>query len=70
MSGEVETTMSQLNLTSWQRQRLRRQLRGTRDVALFQRTLAAVRAAGSPRRVWTADAPLRLRPPAYLLDAF
>lgn len=32
--------MSRLNLTSWQRQRLRRQLAETRDARLFRRTLA------------------------------
>ena len=32
--------MSQLNLTSWQRHRLRRQLSATEDVRLFRRTLA------------------------------
>lgn len=32
--------MSQLNLTSWQRYRLRRQLSKTEDVRLFRRTLA------------------------------
>lgn len=34
--------MSQLNLTSWQRQRLRRQLAETRDARLFRRTLAVL----------------------------
>jgi transposase len=34
--------MSRLNLTSWQRQRLRRQLAETRDARLFRRTLAVL----------------------------
>jgi transposase len=34
--------MSQLELTSWQRHRLRRQLAGTEDVRLFRRTLAVL----------------------------
>ena len=34
--------MSQLNLTSWQRGRLRRQLQQTRDVSLYRRTLAVL----------------------------
>jgi transposase len=34
--------MSRLNLTSWQRQRLRRQLAETADARLFQRTLAVL----------------------------
>jgi transposase len=34
--------MSQLNLTSWQRHRLRRQLAATKDVGLFRRTLAVL----------------------------
>jgi len=34
--------MSQLNLTSWQRCRLRRQLSATEDVRLFRRTLAVL----------------------------
>jgi transposase len=34
--------MSQLNLTSWQRQRLRRQLTETLDARLFRRTLAVL----------------------------
>ena len=34
--------MSQLNLTSWQRQRLRSQLQQTRDVFLYRRTLAVL----------------------------
>jgi len=34
--------MSQLNLTSWQRRRLRKQLKETRDVFLFRRTLAVL----------------------------
>jgi transposase len=34
--------MSQLNLTTWQRRRMQRQLRGTRDVALYRRTLAVL----------------------------
>src|SRR5947209_20502649 len=34
--------MSQLNLTSWQRRRLRQQLKQTRDVILFRRTLAVL----------------------------
>src|SRR5262245_19443828 len=34
--------MSRLNLTSWQRQRLRRQLAATRDARLFRRTLAVL----------------------------
>jgi transposase len=34
--------MSRLNLTSWQRRRLRRQLRETPDSRLFRRTLAVV----------------------------
>jgi transposase len=38
----VEKHMSQLNLTSWQRQRLRRQLKQTRDVYLYRRTLAVL----------------------------
>src|SRR4051794_27391604 len=33
-----EKLMSRLNLTSWQRQRLRRQLAETRDARLFRRT--------------------------------
>src|SRR5947209_1447929 len=37
-----EISMSQLNLTSWQRRRLRRQLAETQDVRLFQRTLAVL----------------------------
>src|SRR3954468_24500012 len=35
-----EKPMSRLNLTSWQRRRLRRQLAETRDARLFRRTLA------------------------------
>ena len=34
--------MSQLDLTSWQRHRLRRQLSVTEDVRLFRRTLAVL----------------------------
>jgi transposase len=34
--------MSRLNLTSWQRRRLRRQLAETRDARLFRRTLAVL----------------------------
>ena len=34
--------MNRLNLTSWQRRRLRRQLAETRDVRLFRRTLAVL----------------------------
>lgn len=34
--------MSKLNLTSWQRKRLRRQLKDTRDVSLYRRTLAVL----------------------------
>src|SRR5262245_14039948 len=34
--------MSQLNLTSWQRQRLRRQLTETRDARIYRRTLAVL----------------------------
>jgi transposase len=34
--------MSRLKLTSWQRQRLRRQLAETRDARLYRRTLAAL----------------------------
>jgi transposase len=34
--------MSRLNLTSWQRRRLRRQLAQTRDARLFRRTLAVL----------------------------
>ena len=34
--------MSQLNLTSWQRHRLRRQLAATEDVRLYRRTLAVL----------------------------
>jgi transposase len=34
--------MSQLNLTSWQRHRLRRQLAAAKDVGLFRRTLAVL----------------------------
>jgi transposase len=34
--------MSQLDLTSWQRHRLRRQLAATEDVRLFRRTLAVL----------------------------
>src|SRR5947209_16024211 len=34
--------MSRLNLTSWQRRRLRRQLAETRDTRLFRRTLAVL----------------------------
>jgi transposase len=34
--------MSRLNLTSWQRRRLRRQLAATRDARLFRRTLAVL----------------------------
>jgi transposase len=37
-----EKRMSQLDLTSWQRHRLRRQLSATEDVRLFQRTLAVL----------------------------
>jgi transposase len=37
-----ENRMSQLNLTSWQRHRLRRQLSATEDVRLFRRTLAVL----------------------------
>src|SRR5438128_1280883 len=37
-----EKFMSRLNLTSWQRQRLRRQLAETRDVRPFRRTLAVL----------------------------
>jgi transposase len=37
-----EKHMSRLNLTSWQRQRLRRQLAETTDVRLFRRTLAVL----------------------------
>jgi hypothetical protein len=36
----------------------------------YLRTLTAFREAGRTRRVWPADAPLGLRPPAYRLDAF
>jgi transposase len=38
----VEKHMSQLNLTSGQRQRLRSQLQQTRDVLLYRRTLAVL----------------------------
>src|SRR5437868_10575517 len=34
--------MSQLTLTSWQRRRLRRQLKDTTDVCLYRRTLAVL----------------------------
>src|SRR5512142_840431 len=34
--------MSRLNLTSWQRRRLRHQLAETRDARLFRRTLAVL----------------------------
>ena len=34
--------MSRLNLTSWQQQRLRRQLAETRDARLYRRTLAVL----------------------------
>ncbi len=34
--------MSRLNLTSWQRRRLRRQLDQTRDARLFRRTLGVL----------------------------
>src|SRR5438046_6686820 len=37
-----EKPMSRLDLTSWQRQRLRRQLAQTRDARLFRRTLAVL----------------------------
>src|SRR3954469_8270864 len=37
-----EKSMSRLNLTSWQRRRLRRQLAETRDVHLFRRPLAGL----------------------------
>src|SRR3954462_8386951 len=37
-----EKSMSRLNLTSWQRRRLRRQLAETRDARLFRRTLAVL----------------------------
>src|SRR5438046_1245710 len=37
-----EKPMSRLDLTSWQRQRLRRQLAETRDARLFRRTLAVL----------------------------
>src|SRR5436305_423008 len=37
-----ETFMSRLNLTSWQRQRLRRQLTETHDARVFRRTLAVL----------------------------
>src|SRR5262249_15981662 len=37
-----EKHMSQLQRTSWQRHRLRRQLAATEDVRLFQRTLAVL----------------------------
>src|SRR5947209_3810571 len=37
-----ETFMSRLNLTSWQRQRLRRQLAETHDARVFRRTLAVL----------------------------
>jgi transposase len=37
-----EKRMSELNLTSWQRDRLRRQLSSTEDVRLFRRTLAVL----------------------------
>src|SRR5262245_26584142 len=35
-------SMSRLNLTSWQRQRLRSQLAATRDMRLYRRTLAVL----------------------------
>ena len=42
--------MSRLNLTSWQRQRLRRQLAETRDARVYRRTLAVLEFdAGRPR---------------------
>src|SRR5512144_2253799 len=37
-----EKSMSRLNLTSWQRRRLRRQLAETRDARLYRRTLAVL----------------------------
>src|SRR3954470_6217891 len=37
-----DTSMGRLNLTSWQRRRLRRQLAKTRDARLFRRTLAVL----------------------------
>src|SRR4030081_3500114 len=37
-----EKSMSRLNLSSWQRRRLRRQLAETRDARLFRRTLAVL----------------------------
>jgi transposase len=37
-----EEPMSRLDLTSWQRQRLRRQLEETRDARLYRRTLAVL----------------------------
>jgi transposase len=37
-----EKSMSRLNLTSWQRRRLRHQLAETRDARLFRRTLAVL----------------------------
>jgi transposase len=41
-SAIKEKHMSQLNLTSWQRQRLRRQLTETLDARVFRRTLAVL----------------------------
>jgi transposase len=38
----MEKHMSQLDLTSWQRRRLRNQLKETRDVFFFRRTLAVL----------------------------
>jgi transposase len=40
--AKVEKHMSQLKLTSWQRRHLWRQLRETRDVSLYRRTLAVL----------------------------
>src|SRR5436305_6350228 len=41
-SGSGGAPMSRLQLTSWQRRRLQRQLAGTRDARLYRRTLAVL----------------------------
>src|SRR5271165_5793899 len=42
LDSKEEKPMSRLNLTSWQRRRLRRQLAETRDARVFRRTLAVL----------------------------
>ena len=62
--------MSRLNLTSWQRRRLRRQLAETREARLFRKTLAVLEfdhgrsAADIARMLFPSDPVRDEAPPA------